>query len=350
MTNITAKDRIEATFRGEYLDRVPLYINCGRSDYIIEKSGYSRTEILTEPDKDIKALQLSQKEFPSDIIRVPADPLLSDAMAARLALKKGPTGQPGGRMLENKANLEGMKFRDPRENKTYRPYLDMVSRVKDMFPDFPAMAMAPGVWSNAAELRGPETFILDTADDPDFVHNLLRFMTDLAKARGEALGEMGTDMVIFGDPSAGCSLISPKIYQEFVKPYHKEVADHLKNKLKVRVGFHICGYTDPIMEDIVSLPLDWFEIDSPSSLETMKGLAKGKMTVKGNVSTEIFSEGTEEDVDAAVRACVDKGAPGGGYILAPGCAVPGNMKPDNVKAFLRAADHYGNLDYVQRLT
>jgi len=205
MANITAKDRIEATFRGEYLDRVPLVINCTRSDYIIEKSGYSRMEILTEPDKDLEALQLSQEEFPSDIIRVPADPLLSDAIAARLELKKGPNAPSGGRMLEDKANLEGMKFRDPRENKTYRPYLDMVSRVKDMFPDHPAMAMAPGVWSNAAELRGPETFILDTVDDPDFVHNLLRFMTDVAKARGEALSEMGTDMVIFGDPSAGCS-------------------------------------------------------------------------------------------------------------------------------------------------
>jgi uroporphyrinogen decarboxylase len=104
------------------------------------------------------------------------------------------------------------------------------------------------------------------------------------------------------------------------------------------------------MEDLVSLPLDWFEIDAPSSLEKMKGLAKGKMTVKGNVPTEIFSEGTEDDVDAAVKACVDKGAPGGGYILAPGCALPANMKPDNVKAFLRGADNYGNLDYVNSLT
>ena len=198
MTNITPSKRIEANFRGEYLDRVPLYINCARSNYIIEKSGYSRIEILTEPDKDFKALQLSQEEFPSDIIRVPADPLLSDAINARLEIKKGTHAPSEGRMLDDKGKLAGMTFRDPRENKTYRPYLDMVSRVKDMFPDHPAMAMAPGVWSNAAELRGPETFILDTVDDPDFVHSLLRFMTDVAKARGEALGEMGTDMVIFG--------------------------------------------------------------------------------------------------------------------------------------------------------
>ena len=106
MTNITASDRIEANFRGEYLDRVPMHINCARSNYIIEKSGYSRMEILTEPDKDLKALQLSQEEFPSDIIRVPADPLLSDAITARLELKKGPSAPSGGRMLED----EGEEF------------------------------------------------------------------------------------------------------------------------------------------------------------------------------------------------------------------------------------------------
>jgi len=350
MADITARERIEANFRGEYLDRVPVYITCARTEYIMEKLGYSRIELLTEPEKELKALLASQKEFPSDIIRVPADPLLPETTAARNELKKGSGTPPAGRMLEDKADLAGLKARDPRESRTYKPFLEMVSRVKDMFPDQPVMAMTPGVWSNAAEMRGPEPFLYDTADDPDFVHSLLRFTTELAKARGVALGEMGADMVIFGDPSAGCSLISPRIYREFVKPYHKEVVDSLKDKLTVRVGFHICGYTDPIMEDIVSLPLDWFEIDSPSSMEKMKGFARGKMTVKGNVPTEIFSSGTEEDLEVAVKECVDQGAPGGGFILAPGCALPWDMKPLNIKAFLEAAHHYGDMDYVQKLT
>ena len=349
MTDITAKDRIEATFNGEYLDRVPVFITCSHTAYIAEKLGYSRMEILTESEKELKAHELSQKEFPSDIIRVPADYLQPEAMAAFRELKLGPDAPPAGRMLEDKADLEGFKAKDPRESKSFSPYLEMVGRMKDMFPDHPVMAMSPGVWSNAAEMRGPETFIYDTVDDPEFIHNVMRFTTDLAKARGEALAEKGVDMVVFGDPSAGCSLISPKIYREFVKPYHRELTEYLKDKLTVRVGFHICGFTDPIMEDIVSLPLDWFELDAPSSMEKMKELAKDKITVKGNVPTNVFAEGTAEDMDAAVKACIDKGAPGGGFILAPGCAIPWNMKPENMKAFCRAADRYGNKEYVQEL-
>jgi uroporphyrinogen decarboxylase len=349
MTEITAKDRIEATFRGEYLDRVPIHIGCSGSDYIVDQLGYTRNEVLTDRDKALKALQFSHKEFPSDIIGVPADPLLPANIAARSALKKSQTPSHRGPMFENKSDLAGFKPRDPRESKSYKPFLEMVGRVKDLFPDHPVVAMAPGVWSNAAEMRGSETFLYDTVDDPDFVHSLLRVMTDLAKARGEALVEAGTDMLVFGDPSAGCSFISPKVYTNFVKPYHSEIVDHIKDNLKVRVGFHICGFTDPVMDDIASLSLDWFELDAPSSMEKMKEASKGKMTVRGNVPTQIFAVGTEKDMDAAVKECIEKGAPGGGFILAPGCAVPPNMKPENMKAFFRAANEYGAVDSVQRL-
>ena len=350
MADITAKDRIEATFRGEYLDRVPVNTNCFRTEYIADKLGYTRMELLTESDKELKALQLAQEEFPSDIIRVPADPTLPESITARRELKEGPDAPSRPKMLEDKAKLQGLEARDPRESWSYKPYLDMTSRMKDMFPDIPVMALTPGVWSNAAEMRGTETFLFDTADDPDFIHGVLRFTTDLAKARGEALAESGADMIVFGDPSAGCSLISPKIYKEFVKPYHKELTEYLKEKITPLVGFHICGFTDPIMEDIASMPLDWFEIDSPSSMEKMKGLAKDKITVKGNVPTNIFAEGTEDDMADAVKACIDIGAPGGNFILAPGCAIPWNMKPENMKAFCQATERYGNREYIQTLS
>lgn len=349
MAEITGRDRVEANFRGEYLDRVPVYMNCTVSEYVCGRLGYTRAEVLTEPDKELEALELSQKQFPSDIIRMPADPMLPDTIAARSELNKHRGMQRHGRMLENKSDLAGIQVRDPRESKTYKPYLEMVDRVKNLFPDHPVVSMSPGAWSNAAGMRGPETFLFDTVDDPDFVHDLMRYTTELAKARGKALIEAGTDMLIFGDPSAGCSFISPKIYREYVKPYHKELVTHLKTTFDIRVGFHICGFTDPIMEDIVTYPLDWFEIDAPASLEKMKGFAQGKMTVRGNVPTDIFSQGTEEDMDAAVRTCIEKAAPGGGYILGPGCAIPWNVKPENVAAFFQAAYQYGDKAFVEKL-
>jgi len=275
--------------------------------------------------------------------------MLPDTAAARSEISNHRETAREPWRLERLSDLDGIPVTDPKESKTYRPYLEMVGRVKDMFPDHPVVSMCPGVWSSAAGMRGPEKLIFDTADNPDLVHGLMRFTIDMSRARGEALIDAGTDMLVFGDPSAGCSFISPKIYREYVGPYHEELVTHFKSTSDALIGFHICGLTDPIMEDIAGYPLDWFEIDAPSSLEKMKGLAGDRMTVRGNVPTEIFPQGTEDDMRAAVQACIKKGAPGGRYILGPGCAIPWTMKPENVTAYLESAYRYGSIDYIAQL-
>ena len=344
MKTVTPRERIEAAYRGEYIDRVPVNTNCSNTGYIAEKLGWSRVEILTDPEKELEAMKLSQKEFPSDVLRVPGDPLLPEAAAARRGLKTGKDAVAPRRLLEDKTALEGMQARDPRESKTYKPYLDMIPRVMDLFPDHPFAILAPGVWSNAAELRGPETFLYDTVDDPDFVHGVMRFATDLAKMRGEAMAEKGVDIIVFGDPSAGCSLISPGIYREFVKPYHREIFEHLKKGFDVRVGLHICGYTDPIMEDIVSTGVDGISLDQTSSLEKMFEASGGKLVVIGNIPPPLFASGTRDEIDAAVKTCLETAVGQKGYILASGCGIPPQTPLENLEYFMEAAEKYGQYD------
>lgn len=338
------KERVGRVFRGEKVDRVPIYTNSYHSEYIISKLGFSRLEVLTDPEKELKAFLLSQEEFPSDILRVPGDPLLPETSKARRELKYGPDAPPAPRILKDKRALKNLELRDPKKSPSYMVFLNIASRLREMFPDHAIQALAPGPWSNGVELRGPEALIYDTRDDPAFVHELLRYTTELAKMRGLALAERGVDMVILGDPSAGCSLISPKIYEEFVFPYHKEVFSYLKEKTNSWIGLHICGYIDPIMEYIADLPIDWMEIDSPSSLERMVEIMGGRKVIKGNVSTSLFAEGTPEDIKREVKRCIDVGMPTGKFILSPGCRIPWNMKPENMRAFIEAAETYGRVE------
>ena len=43
-----------------------------------------------------------------------------------------------------------------------------------------------GPWTIAMLMRNPELMCLDTIDDPEFVHELMRFATEFAKRMGEA--------------------------------------------------------------------------------------------------------------------------------------------------------------------
>ena len=275
---------------------------------------------------------------PSDTIRVPEDPYSPEVTAATYELRFGKGARPP-RRLENKSDLSQLAVRPPREDKRYIPYLENCRKAMELFEDACPEALVGGPWSIAVGLRGIEDLVFDTVDDPEFVHSLMRFTTEISKQRGEALAGTGVRMVI-GDPSCSCSLISPKIYRDFVKPYHKELAD-LFNSLGASIALHICGYTDPIMEDLVELDIETIEIDAESSLERIVQISQGRVVIRGNFSNELFIYGNKDEVEEAVKRCIDIAAKGSGYILSPGCVVPHNIKLENLKFFIEAAHKYG---------
>ena len=67
------------------------------------------------------------------------------------------------------------------------------------------------------------------------------------------------------------------------------------------------------------------------------------MPILGNVAPgDYFIQGTKEEMDAAVKRCLQKAwdSPNG-YILASGCDLSGQVKLENIEAFMNAARKYG---------
>jgi len=342
MAQYTGKERVVAAFRREHTDRVPLAIaaalNC------VGELGYTREEYLLDDEIAMKATARALEMFPSDIVRVPGDPTLPMVAQARFSKKHGPDAKMKP-PLRDKSTIEFFSYQDPRKSKSYTPYLELCRRCVRDFPDKAVHALMPGPWSNAVGLRGLEEFLFDTVEDPEFVHKLMKITTQLTKERGEALAETGILMLVAGDPSASCSVISPKIYREFIKPYHAEIVEYFKGvkRQDFYFGLHICGYTDPLMEDLVEVGPDFIEIDGPSSLKRMVEVSGGKVLIRGNLPVELFIGGTREDFDKAVKECIDTAAAGSGYILSHGCALPPDATLERLRFYADAALKYGKL-------
>ncbi|MBW2145151.1 MAG: hypothetical protein JRG75_12250, partial [Deltaproteobacteria bacterium] len=139
---------------------------------------------------------------------------------------------------------------------------------------------------------------------------------------------------------ASCSVISPRIYEEFVHPYLKNVVDYFKEK-DATIDLHICGATNPILEHTTSLDVDIIDIDSPTSLSKTIEFSKKRITVRGNLSVELFLEGNKEQIEKAVKDCIETTANGGKYILSPGCTIPELTPMENIKTFWEAGLKYG---------
>jgi len=325
-----------AARKGEYADRVPINIHYPKAHELV---GLTATECLLDPEKALQAQIKAYEIFPSDMIMAPGDPYMPTVAAATFEQREGEGTREKAR-LADKSALAELEIRDPRKSRRYAKYLEMCHKTKEIFKDAFVGAEVAAPWSIAINLRGVEALIYDTMDDPDFVHQLMRFTSELAKARGDAVIETGVEL-FFPETSASCSVISPGIYRDFVHPYLKDCVDYFKQK-KVWIDLHICGYTDPILEYTTSLDVDIIDIDALTSLKKAVELSQKKIVIRGNLAAELFGEGTPEEIEKEVRSCLEVAAEGGAYILSPGCTIPHDTPIENLKAFWEAGLKYGN--------
>lgn len=330
----TGKERMEAAFRGEKLDRTPVFLILG--GHYAEKAGYTLEEFLTQPKAALDTLKVTVDELESDALFVPLNPLMPDAQEA---FRKLMGKAPDIKRDDIKEKLPKWAVRSPRSDPLFSAHLDMCEKTVAEFPDYHINTMIGGPWSFALELRGANEAMLDLYDDKQFLFDIMEYTTDTVIERSLAASELGVCPFI-GDPSAGMSLISPEIYREHVKPYHQKLVNAIKEKGGM-VGFHICGFCDPIYEDLLEIGADALSIDAPSSLEKMFEVGRGKIVVIGNVDPILFVEGTRESLEQAAQTCLDIADQDAGYIIGPGCEIPLKANLDNVQAFVQYCQEKG---------
>jgi uroporphyrinogen decarboxylase len=215
-------------------------------------------------------------------------------------------------------------------------YLESLAEAKSIITDAIVSAVIAGPWTIAIALREAERLLRDTIKDPDFVHELMAFCTQQSIRFGEAVYPLKVGLS-FSEAPASCSLVSPRLYREFIFPYHKQIADHFKEK-KVGTGLHICGYADPILEDMVDTGMTNLSIDAPSDLAKALEITRGKAVLIGNINTNLFFSGTRQDMEQAIKNCIAMAPEDSGYILSSGCEVPGIAPPEKVEWFMEIAE------------
>lgn len=339
MQDLTGKHYMISALKRQYADRLPTTVLIG--PYCSRLTDYTVKEILTDARKSAEAHLAFYHRFKPDSLIIYNDIYLeAEAVGCELEFPENSISHPKKVLLENKSQLASLKVPDPKKDARLPYFMELCERVSSEVRKTAAIGLGhSGPWNLAMHLRGAESLLLDTIDDPQFVHDLMRFTTTVVQTMGDALIGAGFSPSI-GEAYATCSLISPKIYRDFIKPYHQQLCDYFKSK-KAFMSLHICGETDPIMEDIVETGIAFFSLDAPSSLKRLIEIAAGKFPIMGNVPTTLFSSGTRQEMESAIRNCIDTAAEGSGYILASGCEIPLNSTEDRIAHFFEYSHHYG---------
>ena len=336
----TGRDHMASVFGGERTDRIPVR-TLQSFIPVLGRAGVTAKEVRTQPEKFVKAMATLYDVVPQDgITLLVGDP----AMFAELfGLSFEELKTRGLEVFGDKSSFKKAKLPDPKRFERLLYYQEICHLADAALPEVTVDAMSVSPWSTAMVIRGTENLIFDTKDDPQFVHELLRFTTEFAKMVAAGLAETEIGMLTIADPNAGTSVISPKMFREWAKPYLGETIDYLKSQSNKPICLHICGYTDPIMEDLVSLGVDAISMDGPASLKKMAEISQGRVVIEGNFPTELYAEGTKQEIEDKVKECIDTAAEPNGYryILCSGCQVPDNAPLENVTHFLEIGRRYG---------
>ncbi len=181
-----------------------------------------------------------------------------------------------------------------------------------------------GPWQHACQLHGTQKMIMATYDDPAWVHELLRVLTDKkVQYVEESLRDLPVDLVETGGGAASSTVISPTIFQGFCLPYDREIHRAL-HEAGHRVVYHTCGGMMPILDLITANECDASETLAPAGVggdadaEGIKQRIGGQVALIGGLDQHnVLTAGTPEEIRAEVHRLFRALGPGGGYIISP---------------------------------
>jgi uroporphyrinogen decarboxylase len=190
-----------------------------------------------------------------------------------------------------------------------------------------------------------QNLLMDYVTDPELVHGLARMASRFVQAAIDHAVDIGADIIAMPGDLAGehSTLISPRHYREYLKPYHQEIVAHAHHR-GVPIIKHTDGNMWPILDDLVEVGFDGIHPFQPQCMDIGEAKAHlaGRACVIGNIDCrELLPFGTPDQVVAAVRDTLAQAAPGGGYILTSSNSIHPGCQAANYIAMVQATHRYG---------
>lgn len=204
------------------------------------------------------------------------------------------------------------------------------------------------IFENARDVRGMVPFMMDLIRDKSYAHALLEKITEIqCKKMAAYLGEVGDylDVVCIGDDLGGQEhpLISPALYRDMIKPYHKRYINTIKQHTNAILHMHSCGTVQYFLDDLIELGVDIINPVQVSARgmnpELLKKQFGQRISFWGGIDTQhILPHGSPEDVRQAVRSTMKVLASGGGYVLSAVHNIQNDVPPENIVAMFDEAN------------
>ena len=327
---MNGRERILALLDGRPVDRPPLMPITMM--FAARQIGARYRDYVDDPQVLAEAQIRTAEEFGFDHVSCISDPAreAADCGAELLYFEDEPPSLNESKpFLMLPVQLATLKMPDPHSGERMSQRIEAVSLLKEKVgKELLVEGWIEGPIAEAADLRGLNALLIDFYDDPQFVRDLMQFCTELALRFAKAQLEAGADIIGVGDAAA--SLVGPRIYENFVWPYEKQLVLALRS-MGARVRLHICGNTSAILEKMGELGCDIVDLDYFADMAEARRVMPDQVLLGNLNPVSIVRDASSETVRAELETC--HRAAGEKYVAGAGCEIPRDTPAANVRAF-----------------
>ncbi|MCP4788734.1 MAG: hypothetical protein GY881_00705 [Gammaproteobacteria bacterium] len=215
-----------------------------------------------------------------------------------------------------------------------------------------ADAIKAGPLMTALQMRGYEQFFMDLVIDVEFADALLSKITDLLKQMWtrymQEVGSYVQIAYVTDDLGTQTSmLMSPKLFQQRIKPKMQELHEHIKSLADVKLMMHTDGAVLPVIEDIIEMQVDVINPvqTSTSGMQDTANLKQQfgeRLSFHGAIDVQQFlPNANSQELRWEVAKRIQDLGTEGGFIIAPCHNIGHDIAPENVIALFDLINELG---------
>ena len=318
---------IKKAFALQPVERVPWVPFVGVHGSFL--TGVNTAAYLKSSKEIVNGICRSVEEYRPDGIPVVFD-LQLEAEMLGCELKWPESGPPvvvSHPLTEGKV-LEDLEIPGPAEGRI-AVAIEATKILRERFPELAIYGLITGPFTLALHLMGTDIF-MKICENPGEVMEVMEFCTQVGQKMATYYMEAGSDVIAVVDPMT--SQIDSPTFESFIMPYVTRIFDLVRENRKLS-SFFVCGHAQQNIEAMCNCHPDNISIDENIPLDFVKEIALEKgISFGGNLKlTVVLLMGTPEDCREHALECLDMGG-NTGFILAPGCDLPLETPPENLKA------------------
>jgi len=200
--------------------------------------------------------------------------------------------------------------------------------------------MVPPFTSISSYLVDSITFLKWLRTAPEKVHQFQEEALDVYVEIANLYRDAGADVITFHEMGASTDNISPKHFDEFVKPYLNKMIQ----RVKPPTILNICGSALPIIDKMIECGASAIAVDERTPIYKAREIVdkiKQRYPIIGNVPAyNVIHLGPAEKINECVSEAIENGVDA----VAPGCDFWLETPTEHLKIFVDAVAQFGTRD------